>query len=439
MAFSMQLTHLELTNYRKFKHYSIDFDSQMTVLVGENGSGKTSILSAACVALSAFVSQIAPSGQQAITQDDAHVCQYETDGMVDQQRQFPVTVSAKGIVGEADGSKVSWSRGLNSKNDKVSLVQSDEMANIAHDCADRIRFGAADLVLPVIVSYGTARLWGGNQISLSSRDTAFSRQDGYRGALDAGFDERQLLAWFYKMTAQDVQRAQSLKPMGENPLFAAVRSAVEQCFRLLSGHERVNVSYNLDINDLSVEYLDENDELHRMPLSYLSDGYRTTLSMFADIAYRMALLNPSLGKDVLETPGVVLIDEVDLHLHPLWQARILSDLRSVFPHVQFIVTTHAPRVISSVPAKHIRILGKEAAYAPEHESYGLGANDVLTGIMGADDRQLEVKDLFDKFAKLFDAEDFDGAEAVLNQLEEKTAPDNPDVAAARSALVFERL
>ena len=95
MAFSMQLTHLELTNYRKFKHYSIDFDSQMTVLVGENGSGKTSILSAACVALSAFVSQIAPSGQQAITQDDAHVCQYETDGMVDQQRQFPVTVSAR--------------------------------------------------------------------------------------------------------------------------------------------------------------------------------------------------------------------------------------------------------------------------------------------------------------------------------------------------------
>ena len=201
----------------------------------------------------------------------------------------------------------------------------------------------------------------------------------------------------------------------------------------------MSVSYNLDVNDLSVEYLDENDELHRMPLSYLSDGYRTTLSMFADIAYRMALLNPSLGKDVLETPGVVLIDEVDLHLHPLWQARILSDLRSVFPHVQFIVTTHAPMVISSVPAKHIRILGKEAAYAPEHESYGLGANDVLTGIMGADDRQPEVKDLFDRFARLFDAEDFDGAEAVLNQLEEKTAPDNPDVAAARSALAFERL
>lgn len=439
MAFSMQLTHLELMNYRKFKHYSIDFDSQMTVLVGENGSGKTSILSAACVALSAFVSKVAPGNRQMITHDDAYVCQYETDGIVDQQRQFPVTVSAKGVVGEGDISEVSWSRGLDSEDDTASYIENDAMERIAFNCSNRIKSGDPDLVLPVIVRYGAARLWNGNRVSLNSRDTAFSRQDGYSSALDAGFDERQLLAWFYKMTAQDVQRAQSLKPMGENPLFAAVRSAVEQCFRLLSGHERVSVSYNLDVNDLSVEYLDENDELHRMPLSYLSDGYRTTLSMFADIAYRMALLNPSLGKDVLETPGVVLIDEVDLHLHPLWQARILSDLRSVFPHVQFIVTTHAPMVISSVPAKHIRILGKEAAYAPEHESYGLGANDVLTGIMGADDRQLEVKDLFDKFAKLFDAEDFDGAEAVLNQLEEKTAPDNPDVAAARSALVFERL
>lgn len=215
---------------------------------------------------------------------------------------------------------------------------------------------------------------------------------------------------------------------------------MEQCFRLLSGHERVSVTYNLDVNDLSVEYLDENDELHQIPLGYLSDGYRTTLSMFADIAYRMALLNPALGRDVLAmTSGVVLIDEVDLHLHPLWQARILADLSSVFPRVQFIVTTHAPMVISSVPAKHIRVLGEDAAYTPEHESFGLGANDILTGIMGADERQPEVKQLFEKFSCHFDAEDFDAAELVLDRLEEKIGPDNPDLVAARSALVFERL
>ena len=81
----------------------------------------------------------------------------------------------------------------------------------------------------------------------------------------------------------------------------------------------------------------------------LSDGYKNTLSMVADIAYRMAVLNPWLLDRVLtETTGIVLIDEIDLHLHPQWQQRIIGDLRTIFPKVQFIVSTHAPLVINSV-------------------------------------------------------------------------------------------
>lgn len=103
------------------------------------------------------------------------------------------------------------------------------------------------------------------------------------------------------------------------------------------------MTHNLDVDDLDVEYLDSDGSVRRMPVGMLSDGHRSTLGMVADIAYRMALLNPALGGRVVnETPGVVLIDEVNLHLHPLWQARILGDLRDIFPRVQFIVTTHAP-------------------------------------------------------------------------------------------------
>ena len=132
-------------------------------------------------------------------------------------------------------------------------------------------------------------------------------------------------------------------------------------------------------------------------------------------------------------------DEVDLHLHPRWQARILGDLCTVFPNVQFIVTSHAPMVISSVPKKRVRILGEDRAYAPTRESYGLAANDVLTGIMGAGDRQPEVRRLLDEFGRHFDAEDFDSAERALGELECLVGADNPDVVAARSALAFERL
>ncbi len=134
-----------------------------------------------------------------------------------------------------------------------------------------------------------------------------------------------MLTWFFKMTAQDVQRAQSLKPTVESGLFAAVRGVVEQCFQGITDSKRVNVTYNLDADDLDVEYVDLHGEVQRMSMGLLSDGYRTVLSMVADVAYRMALLNPALGGDaVKKTPGIVLIDEIDLHLHPLWQARILG-------------------------------------------------------------------------------------------------------------------
>ena len=88
----------------------------------------------------------------------------------------------------------------------------------------------------------------------------------------------------------------------------------------------------------------------------MSDGYKNTLSMIGDIAYRMAVLNPMLGDKVLEdTSGVVVIDEIDLHLHPQWQQTIISDLNTIFPKIQFIVSSHAPAVINSVALSLIHI------------------------------------------------------------------------------------
>ena len=113
-------------------------------------------------------------------------------------------------------------------------------------------------------------------------------------------------------------------------------------------------------------------------MKHLSDGYKNTLSMIADIAYRMAVLNPWLLEKVLkETLGIVLIDEIDLHLHTKWQQRIITDLRSIFPKVQFIVSTHAPIVISSVKKDNLLILQDLQADNPIIETYGKDANTIL--------------------------------------------------------------
>ena len=118
-------------------------------------------------------------------------------------------------------------------------------------------------------------------------------------------------------------------------------------------------------------YIDENNNYQRHPFHELSDGYRNTLSLIADIAYRMAILNPQfLGDVTKKTPGIVLIDEVDLHLHPIWQKRILKTLKNVFPLVQFIVTTHSPSIISSARADELLILNGDSCKNFEYEVYG---------------------------------------------------------------------
>lgn len=442
MAFELRLDRLELTNYRKFERYSIDFDEQLTVLVGDNGSGKSSILAASAVAMGTFLFHLAYAHQGNISGADARICAREMGGVTDRQEQYPVVVSARGFVGEGkgegEGNALEWSRSLQSPDGDTTRQDAQQLISLSLACAQRVKDGDSELILPVIACYGTNRLWtkGGSR---DRRRKAFSRQDGYDHALSAGVSDDQMLTWFFKMTAQDLQRSQSLKPMEANPLFASVRRAVEECFTRVTGCDEVNVTYNLDADDLVIEYIEGDGSVRRLPFAQLSDGYRVTLSMVADIAYRMALLNPALEDRVVsETAGVVLIDEVDLHLHPVWQARVLGDLTHLFPKVQFIVTTHAPVVISSVPARQVRVLGEgDSAHAPSGEIYGSDAGRVLVSVMGASERPEEVQEEFDKFYQALDAGDLEGSRKCLEQIEKQIGPDDTELVGARTALSFE--
>jgi len=106
-----------------------------------------------------------------------------------------------------------------------------------------------------------------------------------------------------------------------------------------------SVYYDLQQDRLVATLADK----HSRPVNLLSDGQRTILAMTADIAYRAAVLNPHLGeRAILETPGIVLIDEIDLHLHPNWQRKIINNLRTSFPLIQFMVTTHSPTIVQSL-------------------------------------------------------------------------------------------
>jgi predicted ATP-binding protein involved in virulence len=134
-----------------------------------------------------------------------------------------------------------------------------------------------------------------------------------------------------------------------------------------------------------------------LALDQLSGGYGVMLALIVDLARRMAQADPHLGVDAIDASGVVLIDEVDLHLHPRWQQRVLPDLLSAFPNIQFVVSTHSPQVLTTVQPNQIAPLERQAAKITAEavtSSYGAESGRLLQEILGVDQRPPEDRNEF---------------------------------------------
>ena len=422
----LRIKGLEVRNFRKFETYSVEFDQQVTVLVGDNGAGKSTLVDAACVALGSLFQGIEHAKAPSLVPDDARDAVIKQGDAIVAQPQYPVAVEANGV---ALGAEVSWTRSLNSAKGRTTRIDAAPIIE-AGKRVQKLASDDADAVLPVLARYGTDRLWR----QQGSQDGPVpSRTRGYEDALEASSNEARMNAWFRSQSIWEWQNKR------ESSLFTAVRRALASCFDAVASTDDAMVDYDAELKQLVFTFTDAEGIYHRDRIGSMSDGYRGTLSLIADIAYRMASLNPAMGERVLETPGVVLIDEVDLHLHPRWQARILEDLVRVFPNVQFIVTTHSPIVVASVPKRNIRVLGAASAEEPAVQTLGRDANSVLKAVLGAASRPDRVARLFDELNRAMDGDDFVGARAMLAKVEGYVGSDDPDVVAARTALELEEL
>jgi predicted ATP-binding protein involved in virulence len=192
--------------------------------------------------------------------------------------------------------------------------------------------------LPIISYHGTGRLWEQSN-KKSSKMEKLTTYHGYKDCLNSKSNYRNFIVWFEKQERHSF----NIRPKTV-PILEAVRNTVIKMMSILTNKE-VELFIYRD-SDLEIKFKDENK---REKVSTLSDGYRNIIGIVSDIAYRMAILNPNLGLDVIEkTSGVVLIDEIDLHLHPKWQKEIVKILITLFPKVQFIATSHSPFIIQSL-------------------------------------------------------------------------------------------
>ena len=172
-----------------------------------------------------------------------------------------------------------------------------------------------------------------------------------------------------------------------------------------------------------------------IPVQQLSDGERGILALVLDLTRRLAQANPNFTDPASEAEAVVLIDEIDLHLHPEWQRQIVHNLTKTFPRCQFIATTHSPQVIGEVPHERIQIILDDEVYSPTH-SFGVDSSRVLEEIMDADPRATEVKELLSKVSQVIGKEQFDQARDLVGQLVERLGDGDPEVTRLQTLLDF---
>lgn len=435
----MKLKKIKIFNYRCFKEAEMDFDNHITLVVGKNGVGKTAILDAVAVSVSTFLLGIDGGVSRSILKDDARYEFHDLNGTIDPQHQFPVSIESTGDC--LNQQNVKWIRSLNSESGKTTIKDAGELTGLAKKAQNQIMTGDKSLVLPLISYYGTGRLYAQKKEKKNIKSlTEFKRQVGYVDCMAAESNEKLMLNWFQMQTLKSLQEQQKTGILDSPLLLKTVEKAISRSFERISGAQNASLIFDLDTHRLVLEFESADGNAQKFAMDEMSDGYKNTLSMIGDIAYRMAVLNPTLGDQVLEkTPGVVLIDEIDLHLHPQWQQTILSDLHAIFPEVQFIVSSHAPAVINSVPREQIRILDHGDIYMPAAQTYGRDANSILREVMNVSERPADIKQRMNLFYAHMDENNYEEADKVLTEIEAIVGTTDPDIAAARTSLDLERI
>ena len=435
----MYLEKLKLHNFRCYEKLEIDFNRQLTVLVGKNGSGKTTVLEAIAIALGTwFVGFNIVNAKGINKRTDPLRKAYQIGATDDVQTQFPVEIEAWGKIEESKDQILHWKRELYTPTGTMTTKDAKEIVEYAAEYQKAISEGRTDIYLPMVAYYGTGRLWDYHRQKRTDVFKVSSRTNGYIDCLDGTANVKLMMDWFQIMTINKYQRQE--ENLESNPELDTVYLAMEKCLTNLSGYSDVKIRYNMGTQELDVYYSEQDKQRMRIPLNQLSDGYKGMISLVADIAYRMATLNPQLGTEVLSKgDGVVLIDEVDLHLHPAWQQKVIYNLMNIFPKVQFIVSTHAPAIISSVKTDKLRILSNKEVCMTANQVYGKDVNSVMKEIMGVNDRPDQFVELFEKFYRLLSEKKYDEAGAVLDKLDEERGYHDPEIVKCRVKLKLERM
>ena len=408
----MKLERVEIENYRAIEKLGLPLDPALTVFHGDNGHGKTSVLSAIAAGLGS-IPMLLP----------------EVSGVgflkTDRRGHRPLRVMLR----TRDG--IEWDRRMLGQQGTARRRISTSRRRLKEKVEDIVaadREGAKPLDLPIAAFYDTDRAVFDAPHRRRGFKTEFPRYAALEGALAPRANFREFFKWFYAMENEELREKNERRDLDYRlPELKAVRDAIRS---MVDGVFDPRI--RLRPLRFAVSMESEAGKPEELALDQLSGGYRIVLALAADLARRMAQGNPH-REDPLESEAVVLVDEVDLHLHPRWQQRVLDDLRRTFPNTQFIVSTHSPQVLTTVPPEQIvelrREKGRLVAGRPSAPTFGAEAGDVLFTVMGVDERpDNEFKKKLDDYMRHVEDGNGECAEAAsLRARLVELSPDAPEI------------
>lgn len=418
----MKLQSIMIKNFKGIKDISVNFKASFNILIGINGVGKTSILEAISVGLGGFLAGINEINTKHINQDEVRLESKLTgDGSINIKQEYPVKVECTAILD--DDQEFTWVR--QKKNFKGrTTVEPREICKVSKEMMDD-----TEEILPLLNYQSAARMWAQKREKTTNvfREN-FTRSVGYIDCLAEKSNAKMLLNWCKRMEEISWQEDKKISE------YEAVKDAIVTFMSIMCERRVKGVRFHKRTGQL-VYNLNENENI---PIHLLSSGYQSIIWMVMDIAYRMAVLNPNLRTEVTKrTPGIVLIDELDLHLHPKWQWQIIEALKTTFPCIQFITTTHSPLIIASAKNEQLISIGNDMEIEYSSSAYGQQVGQVLSYLQDSYDRAKAVKDKFDGFYEAIGGERFTEAENILNELVTELNANNPDIVKAKTTLDLE--
>jgi predicted ATP-binding protein involved in virulence len=425
----MQLKKLSLTNFRVFQQAEFEFKPGMNLIVGVNGAGKSTVLDAIRIIFAQVLPQLTacPKTQLTLRPDDISIGKNALlaemtfilgDIDFEYQALKPRQTYSQNTRLETPDDTFAYHldrrERIRLRREKFTGFNQSEINELIPDDSNLLKKLKSSKEQPVAIFFSTRRSVP-NGASPSKSTITGKQAAAYAEALsERELRWREFAEWWRAQEALGIEIPHKLRHI--NNLRKAVSLFLDNCTNLRVEIEELPEKIDKDGNPIRHEpslHMLIDKETTSLDVRQLSDGERGLLTLILDIAKRLSLANPDLEDPLAYGKAVVLIDELDLHLHPGWQREVVQKLTGIFQKCQFIVTTHSPQIIGEVSPENTIIIESGQVLEPPHQSLGMDSNWILRRIMGANERNAEYKKQLEEIANLIVNRNFDQALSLI--------------------------